>query len=133
MTKKLFSIILTIFCATFIGIGALNAPSAFAADDVCSQSGVPESVQEAAGCNGTNSKDFQNTVINIINGIIAVLGVVAVVFIVIGGINYMISQGDSGKIKKARDTILYAAIGLIICALAYAIVNFVIANVIGQN
>ena len=42
----------------------------------------------------------------------------------------MTSSGDAGKIKKARDTILYAVIGLIVVALAFALVNFVIVKVI---
>ena len=70
---------------------------------------------------------------NIINAIIAVLGVVAVVIIIIGGIQYMTSSGDAPKVKKAKDTILYGVIGLIICALAFAIVNFVIFNLLGNG
>ena len=61
---------------------------------------------------------------------LAVLGLVAVIVIIIGGINYMTSAGDAGKVKKAKDTILYGVIGLVICVLAFAIVNFVIANII---
>ena len=44
----------------------------------------------------------------------------------------MTSAGDPGKVKKAKDTILYGVIGLVVCVLAFAIVNFVIANIIGQ-
>ena len=65
---------------------------------------------------------------NILNAVIGSLGIVAVIVIVIGGILYMTSSGDAGKVKKAKDTILYGIIGLVICALAYAIVNFVISN-----
>ena len=80
-----------------------------------------------AGGSGDNLK---NAVIGIINGVVAVLGLVAVIVIIIGGINYMTSAGDAGKVKKAKDTILYGVIGLVICVLAFAIVNFVIANII---
>ncbi len=69
----------------------------------------------------------------ILNAVIAVLGLVCVVVMIIGGINYMTSSGDAGKVKKAKDTILYGLIGLIVCVLAFALVNFVIANIIGQN
>lgn len=69
--------------------------------------------------------------INIINGVIGSLGIVAVIVVVIGGILYMTSSGDSTKVKKAKDTILYGIIGLVICALAFAIVNFVIAKLNG--
>ena len=75
--------------------------------------------------------DLAGNVINIINGVIAVLGLVCVVVMIIGGISYMTSSGDAGKVKKAKDTILYGLIGLVVCVLAFAIVNFVIKNIIG--
>lgn len=70
------------------------------------------------------------SIINILNGVIGILAVVCVVVIVIGGVNYMTSAGDAGKVKKAKDTILYAIIGLVVCALAATIVNFVISKLI---
>ena len=44
----------------------------------------------------------------------------------------MTSSGDAGKVKKAKDTILYGIIGLVVCVLAFAIVNFVISNILGS-
>ena len=73
------------------------------------------------------------SVTGILNAVIAVLATVAVVVIVIGGVGYMTSTGDAGKVKKAKDTILYGVIGLVICALAAAIVNFVIASIINRG
>ena len=67
----------------------------------------------------------------IINAVIGVLGIVAVIIIIIGGVSYMTSSGDAGKVKKAKDIILYGVIGLIVCALAFAIVNFVIGGING--
>ena len=63
---------------------------------------------------------------NIISWVIGVLGLVCVVVMIIGGVNYMTSSGDAGKVKKAKDTILYGLIGLVVCVLSFAIVNFVI-------
>ena len=54
------------------------------------------------------------------------VGVIAVIMVIIGGINYTTSQGDPEKIKKAKNTILYGIIGLIISLLAFAIVSFVL-------
>ena len=51
----------------------------------------------------------------------------------IGGVGYMTSSGDAGKVKKAKDTILYGVIGLVIVALSFAIVNFVISSIISQG
>lgn len=80
--------------------------------------------------NGSGN-ELETNVINIINGVIAVLGLICVVVIILGGVQYMTSSGDSGKVKKAKDTILYGIIGLVICVLAFAIVNFIIVNIIG--
>lgn len=74
---------------------------------------------------------LNTSVLNIINAVIGVLGIVAVIVIIIGGVQYMTSSGDAGKVKKAKDTILYGIIGLVVVILAFAIVNFVIANLIG--
>ena len=75
--------------------------------------------------------DLKGSIINIINAVIGVLGIVAVIVIIIGGIGYMTSAGDAGKVKKAKDTILYGVLGLVIVVLAFAIVNFVIVNILG--
>ena len=93
------------------------------------------------GINRTDTKlntyggdtNLEGNIINIINGVIGVLGLVCVVVMIIGGVNYMTSSGDAGKVKKAKDTILYGLIGLVVCVLAFAIVNFVIKNIIGGN
>jgi hypothetical protein len=82
---------------------------------------------------GDNESDFKTSLTGILNAIIGVLGIVAVVVIIIGGVSYMTSAGDAGKVKKAKDTILYGVIGLVICALAFAIVNFVIGSILGQG
>ncbi|MBR6965264.1 hypothetical protein IKH83_03065 [Candidatus Saccharibacteria bacterium] len=79
--------------------------------------------------NGEGIGDVNAKVTDIINAVVGALGIVAVVVVIIGGVLYMTSSGDAGKVKKAKDTILYGIIGLVICALAYAIVNFVIDRI----
>ena len=76
--------------------------------------------------------DLTGNITAILYAIVGALGIVAVVVMIIGGVTYMTSNGDAGKVKKGKDTILYGMIGLVICALAGAIVNFVIANILGQ-
>ena len=79
-----------------------------------------------------DGSDLIASITTILNAIIGVLGIVCVIVMIIGGINYMTSAGDTEKVKKGRNTILYGLIGLVICVLAFAIVNFVIANILGQ-
>lgn len=87
---------------------------------------LPEALKEANNCNSSSAVDVTDNVRHILAGIIGAAGLVAVIFIIIGGINYMTSGGDAGKLKKAKDTILYAVIGLVICVLSFAIVNWAI-------
>ncbi len=79
---------------------------------------------------GDGGDTLVNDVTTILNAVIGVLGLVAVVVIIIGGINYMTSAGDAGKVKTAKNTILYGVIGLVIVVLAFAIVNFVIGTIL---
>lgn len=81
---------------------------------------------------GEQDTDLVGSVTGILNAVIGVLSFACVVVIIIGGVTYMTSSGDSSKVKKAKDTILYGVIGLAVCVLAFAIVNFVIANILGQ-
>ena len=55
-----------------------------------------------------------------------IVGAIAVIMIVIGGLRYVISGGDASQVQAAKNTILYALVGIIIAILAYAAVNFVI-------
>ena len=70
---------------------------------------------------------------NISNFVLGFIGIIAVVMLVIGGIRYMISGGDSKKITDAKNTVLYAIIGLIICLLSAIIVNTVITVIPSGN
>lgn len=80
---------------------------------------------------GDKQNNLVDSITGIINAVIGVLGIVCVVVMIIGGVNYMTSAGDAGKVKKAKDTILYGLIGLVVCVLAFALVNFVISGIIG--
>jgi hypothetical protein len=77
---------------------------------------------------GTNNKSVSGFVRTIVNILLTLLGSIAIIMIVIGGIRYTLSNGDTGAVTGAKNTILYAVIGLIVAIMAYAIVNFVIDN-----
>jgi len=79
-----------------------------------------------AGGAGTKLNDIVKLVINIFSVVVAV---VAVIMIIIGGLKYIMSSGDSGNITSAKNTILYAIIGLVIVALAQFIVRFVLEKI----
>ncbi len=72
------------------------------------------------------SKSLDTTITNAINLLSLAVGVVAVIMVIIGGLRYTTSGGNQEKVKGAKNTIIYAAIGLIVVALAQIIVRFVI-------
>lgn len=86
--------------------------------------------QAQGGVNNVGGNDAGVTlnqgIKNIINVLLYVIGSVAVIMIVVGGLRYVLSGGDSSSTKGAKDTILYAVVGLVVAIFAYAIVNFVI-------
>lgn len=83
----------------------------------------------AAQCDGCPSELFGDTGVfrQVTNVILYIVGIIAVIMLIIGGIKYVVSGGDAKKVTDAKNTVLYAIIGLVICFLAFAIVNFVIA------
>ena len=89
-------------------------------------------VSNLAECNVEETKEddsLMKRVQVIINVILSVLGIVTVIMIILGGVQYTTSAGDPAKVTKAKNTIMYGVIGLVIALLAFAIVNFVLANV----
>lgn len=83
------------------------------------------------GANETGTADgttLQGRIKTITNVMLYIIGALSVVMIIFGGIKYVVSAGDSSKVTSAKNTIMYAVIGLVVAILAYAIVNFVITQ-----
>ncbi len=60
-----------------------------------------------------------------------VVGIISVIMVIVGGFQYVTSGGDSGKVTTAKNTIMYALIGIVIVALSQIMVNFVLAKFVG--
>lgn len=78
----------------------------------------------------TGTQKIQDIVTLIVNIFSVVVGIVAVIMIIWGGFKYITSGGDSGNITSAKNTIIYAIIGLVVVALAQFIVQFVLDKVV---
>src|ERR1044072_8090570 len=94
--------------------------------------GTTLSTTTGGDCNdqlNTGTTRIQDIVTTIVNIFSIVVGIVAVIMIVVGGFKYITSGGDSGNITSAKNTIVYAVIGLVIVALAQFIVQFVLNKV----
>lgn len=80
-------------------------------------------------CKASKTDKLQTYIVPIINIVLYILEAIAVIVIIIAGFMYVVSNGDPSTVKKAKDTILYAVIGLIVAIMAYAIINFVVVHV----
>ncbi len=80
-------------------------------------------------CTDDGETSFASIVRNIINIFSIVVGAVSVIMIIVGGFRYIISNGDSNGVSGAKNTILYAIIGLVIVLFAQVIVRFVLTQV----
>lgn len=119
--KRIIRIVLPIIAIIIVSISLVGLGSVSA---LTLQEGA-----EAARCDGCPSDLFGPTGAfrQITNTILYIVGIIAVIMLIIGGIKYVVSGGDSKKVTDAKNTVLYAIIGLVIAVFAYAIVNFVIS------
>lgn len=79
--------------------------------------------------NAASQPELMTTIRNIANVLLFIMGAIAVVMIIIGGIRYITSNGEQNQVTGAKNTIMYAIIGVIVALTAYAIVNFVTSNI----
>jgi predicted permease len=92
--------------------------------------------QNNANCgttNGSGEDTLQSIAKKIVNIFSLIVGVAAVIMIIVGGFRYITSGGDSTRVGGAKNTLIYAIVGLIIVALAQAIVHFVLNNATTAN
>ena len=110
--------------------------SHFAAADSCSSFlGFPtwyEYIKAPGGaCSAqlSNLSDIWLIVAAIIEIMLRIAALVAVSFVIVGGIQYLTSQGEPEKTNHARQTILNAVIGLAIAVLAAVVINFIAVKI----
>lgn len=110
-----------------VGLSPMHVAAIDAKQAIC------EGVNSADGgggstCNagGTDIGDVVKLVINILS---LVAGVIAVIMIIVGGLKYITSSGDPSSISSAKNTILYAVVGIIVVAFAQLLVRFVFFRV----
>lgn len=87
------------------------------------------SVGEGGEVKNVPKLEAGNVLTGVLTTVYFVAGVTAVIAIIIGGIMYATSQGDSSKVQQAKNMILYAVIGLVFVIMAFLITQFVITRV----
>ena len=71
------------------------------------------------------TNDVSTLIGNIIKMALSTFGALALLMFIIGGLTWMTSMGDAAKIKKGRDTVVWAALGIVLAFCSYAMVKFV--------
>lgn len=111
-----------------LGMGVMISSPA-GAISVFEQCGADAGTNKDTTVCEAQKEDDVDTLVQTAIGILSfVIGIISVIMIIVGGIRYVVSNGEAAKIKSAKDTILYAIVGLVVSLLAYVIVNFVVGQ-----
>lgn len=107
----------------FVGV-AISAP-AYAAP-ACTGIDCVSSGADTAKTGGANTSNITDIIKNVTNVLMFILGAISVIMMIVGGIKYTTSNGNAEQVKSAKNTIMYAIVGLVVAIFGYAIVRFVI-------
>lgn len=124
--KRIKSILMSLVLLVSLGGGAVLAPAVAHADsakqDVC------QALQSGSDCtkNNTGSVSVGRLITAIINIMSLIIGVAAVIMMIVAGIRFVTSGGSSETVAEARNTIIYAVVGLIVAGMAQLLVQFVL-------
>ena len=126
--KKVSVILASLLALPVIAFGVTT----LVADSASAQLDLESGINSAKGT-GTpdNVTEDDGLIKKVVNLLLWAIGIISVIMIIIGGIRYATSNGDSNQVTAAKNTIMYAVIGLVIAIFAYAIVNFVLFQTAG--
>ncbi len=120
MIKRILMGLLAALGIFQLAVIAPTMVSATPKDEVCN------GIALAGGDCAQNDSSLTNVLKNVVNILSLLVGFASVVMIIIGGFKYIISSGDSNSVNSAKNTIMFAVIGLVIVAFAQVIVIFVL-------
>jgi len=132
--KKTLTGVFAAFVFALVAVFTPVAPSANAATCGEATEGINAGIGCARGADTPGELFGSETSIftTIVNVLLFLIGAISVIMLIYGGIRYTTSGGNSANVTAAKNTILYAIIGLIVAFLAFAIVNWVLAGVLSQ-
>ena len=127
--RALSSVILSIsILLAPMSVSALNVSNFGSAASQAACSGL-SSLDASQSCgSGNGNSTLNNLISTIINILTIIVGIISVIMIIISGMKFITSGGDAQKVSSAKTGLIYALIGLVVVALAQAIVHFVISN-----
>jgi hypothetical protein len=119
---KRIKVLIASFAVAVFGFAALAPVASVSAydpwADVCNTGGS----STVCDNKGDNAQNLIGTIVNVL---LFLVGALAVIMIIASGIFYVISSGDAGKVAKAKNTLTYSIVGLVVAFIAFALVNWV--------
>ncbi len=123
------------------GFAVLSVAGASAAGTSVATPAVASSISKTDACKGlteidpgqdcsTNGSGVTGIIRAVVTILSIVIGIAAVIMVLLGGFKYTTSGGDANRISSAKNTLVYALVGLVIAALAQVLVHFVIGQAV---
>lgn len=120
---KRFKLLLATLAVAFFGAFVFTPVASVAAIDPLQDACNNNSNTEICQNRDEKADDLIGTLVNVL---LYIVGLLSVVMIIYGGILYTTSAGDAGKVTRAKNTLTYAIVGLVVAFISYAIVNWVL-------
>ena len=135
---------LSVTTASIVGIMVSTAPAFATTPTVCDTSAIGSTSTTGdplgAGANCSKGGSQKTNLFGTggiftvaANTLIFLIGAIAVIYLIIGGLRYVTSGGDSKAVTAAKDTILYAIIGIVVAVISFALVSFVVTALNNAN
>jgi len=136
MTRTYKKALVGLLAAPVLAFSALVLAPVLPASAVCDTTANP-SLTGGADCaqpTGATATLFGEGSIftTVVDILLFIIGIVAVIMLILGGIRYTVSGGEAKAVESAKNTILYAIIGIVVAFLAYAVVHWVIGSLNGN-
>lgn len=131
MIMKLATKIMTTLAVALLLIVAMPAVQTSAQVDDGSKKAACEglAVEPGEECDDSAKQEIAKLLSSVINILSWIVGIVSVIMIIVGGLKFVLSNGDSSGIASARSTVIYALVGLVVAALAQVLVAFVLNRI----
>lgn len=134
MANKLTRMHVAAVSVLLVLLAPMIAPAVAGAQDVqgalCAGASANLNLKGGTDCSGGQATDNLNNIIEVVLNLFSlIVGIVSVIMIIIAGLKYITSGGDASNITGAKNTIIYAIVGLVVVALAQVIVHFVLGKV----
>jgi hypothetical protein len=125
MRSRIFSLLLLLVTSVMVALPVQQVVAQDPLNDVCGGAGP---ASESAVCSSRSSVNNPviSIMVNVIQIILLVVGVAAVIVIIVAGFRYVTSSGDPNTVNSAKNTILFAVVGLVVALTGQLIISFVI-------